>query len=177
MVLVDEARTQLDANGAYLKLLGRRKDAVLGRPVWDFVVDGPVMSPREWAAALAVKTFTGEVELIAADGSRIGVQWGATTEVVSGRRLVLVVALSTSRWGRRFRRSVDEDAPVAGLSRREHEVVRLVAAGNTGPEIAEELRIAPHTVNTHVRNAMTKTGARSRAHLVAKVIGGALTEP
>jgi PAS domain S-box-containing protein len=177
MVLVDDARRHVDANGAYLKLLGRRKDAVLGRPVWDFVADGPVMSRREWAAALAVKSFTGEAVLIAADGSRVGVQWGATTEVVTGRRLVLVVALSTSRWGRRFRRDVDEDAPVAALSKREREIVRLVAAGSTGPEIADELRLAPDTVRTHVRNAMTKTGARSRAHLVAKAIGDALMEP
>jgi DNA-binding CsgD family transcriptional regulator len=57
------------------------------------------------------------------------------------------------------------------LSRREHEIVGLVAAGSTGPEIADELQIAHDTVRTHVRNAMTKLGARSRAHLVAKALG------
>ena len=49
--------------------------------------------------------------------------------------------------------------------------MRLVAQGRTGPEIADELHIAPATVRTHVRNAMGKMGARSRAHLVAKVLG------
>jgi DNA-binding CsgD family transcriptional regulator len=57
--------------------------------------------------------------------------------------------------------------------------VRLVALGMTGREIAAELHIAHHTVRTHLRNAMLKTGARSRAHLVAKALadGLVLTEP
>jgi DNA-binding CsgD family transcriptional regulator len=49
--------------------------------------------------------------------------------------------------------------------------VRHVARGSTGPEIADELSISHDTVRTHVRNAMTKVGARSRAHLVAKALG------
>ena len=55
--------------------------------------------------------------------------------------------------------------------------MRLVALGATGPEIADELRITHDTVRTHVRNAMVKQGARSRAHLVAKALGtGVLVE-
>ena len=50
--------------------------------------------------------------------------------------------------------------------------MRLVALGHTGPEIAGELQIAHDTVRTHVRNAMTTSGARSRAHLVALALGG-----
>jgi DNA-binding CsgD family transcriptional regulator len=90
--------------------------------------------------------------------------------VTSGQRLVLFVALSTSRWGRRFRRKVDADAEPRRLSRRELEIVGLVALGHSGPEIAAELRIAHDTVRTHIRNAMVKAGARSRAHLVAKAL-------
>ena len=40
----------------------------------------------------------------------------------------------------------------------------------TNDEIAAELHISHDTVRTHVRNAMNKVGARSRAHLVAKVL-------
>jgi DNA-binding CsgD family transcriptional regulator len=57
------------------------------------------------------------------------------------------------------------------LSEREREVLRLVAHGRTGPEIADELHISPDTARTHVSNAMTKMGARSRAQLVAKALG------
>lgn len=57
---------------------------------------------------------------------------------------------------------------------REREIIGLVALGNTGPEIADQLQIAHHTVRTHVRNAMVRTDARSRAHLVAKALGNGL---
>lgn len=174
MVLLDDRRIQVDANGAYLELMGYRLNEIVGRPAYRFVVGGPVASVQEWQAALRERRFTGEAELICADGGQVKVQWAATAEVVTGRRLVLFVALSTSRWGRRFRREpVRQEEPQA-LSAREREVVRLVAQGNTGPEIADELRIAHDTVRTHARNAMTKVGARSRAHLVAKALAEGL---
>jgi DNA-binding CsgD family transcriptional regulator len=81
---------------------------------------------------------------------------------------VLFVALSVSRWAGHFRRAAAFAHPPRSLSRREREVVHLVSLGATGPEIADELVISPETVRTHVRNAMEKLGARSRAHLVAK---------
>ena len=112
--------------------------------------------------------------MLALDGSTVSVQWAATAEQVTGHYLVLFVALSTSRWGRRFRRAIAPGAESAALTARELEIVRLVALGRSGPEIADELHISHDTVRTHVRNAMTKTGARSRAQLVAKVIGDGL---
>jgi PAS domain S-box-containing protein len=171
MVLVDEQRRQLDFNGAYLKLLGQSADTLQGRPIFEFVVGGQSATRREWDAALAGRRFNGDAELRRADGSSVAVQWAATAEVVTGRRLVLFVALSTSRWGRTFRRDEPASQEPAPLTPREREVVLLVALGNSGPEIAAELQIAHDTVRTHVRNAMTKVGARSRAHLVAKALG------
>ena len=44
-----------------------------------------------------LRRFTGEAELICADGGHVKIQWAANAEVVTGRRLVLFVALSTSR--------------------------------------------------------------------------------
>ncbi|MEP6955171.1 MAG: LuxR C-terminal-related transcriptional regulator [Solirubrobacteraceae bacterium] len=170
MVLVDERRRHVDANGAYLQLLGYAREDIIGRPIYEFVVGGPLASQQEWAALLGSERETGELELACADGTAVGVQWGATPEVVTGRRLVLFAAMSTSRWGRRFRRSVATDPDAGPLSPRELEIVRLVALGGTGPEIADELLLAHDTVRTHVRNAMTKVGARSRAHLVAKAL-------
>ena len=172
MVLLDERRVQLDFNGAYLKLLGYGSDDLLGRPMYELAPDGPTLSGRQWAALVGEGDFTGERELTRADGSTVTVQWGAHPEAVTGRRLVLLAALSTA--GRRFRRdpvSIDDDAP---LTDREGEIVRLVALGNSSPEIAGELHIAPDTVRTHVRNAMQKVGSRSRAQLVAKAVGEGL---
>jgi PAS domain S-box-containing protein len=174
MVLVDSHRRHVDANGAYLKLLGCKSADLIGRPIHHWVIGGPLASPAEWQRWLASGHFGGQAELRCSDGSVVAVQWAATTEVVSGRRLVLVVALNTSRWGERFRRTVDHEPRPGALSQREREIVRLVSLGSTGPEIADELGIAHQTVRTHVRNAMEKVGARSRAHLVAKALGEGL---
>ena len=171
MVLLDERRIHVDVNGAYLKLLGYPRGRVIGKPISRFVAEQSRLSAEEWASALAVGQTTGEAELICSDGSRAGVQWGATVEVVTGRRLVLVVALSTSRWGGQFRRTTLSERDAGSLSKREQEIVRLIALGSTGPEIADELQIAHDTVRTHVRNSMMKLRARSRAHLVANALG------
>jgi PAS domain S-box-containing protein len=174
MVLVDSSRRLVDVNGAWLKLLGYRREEMIGRPLFKFVVGGPQLSPAEWRELLATHRFTGEGRVRSADGATVAVQYAATTEVVTGRRLVLVVTLTSSRWGGHFRRiTPSQDGPQV-LSAREREIVRLVALGNTGPEIADELRITHDTVRTHVRNAMEKASARSRAHLVAKALGEGL---
>jgi len=62
---------------------------------------------------------------------------------MTGRRLVLLVALSTSRWGRHFRREMPSEPEPGQLSEREREVVRLVAGGQTGPEIATSCTSPP----------------------------------
>jgi PAS domain S-box-containing protein len=171
MALVDHDRLVVEVNGAFVRLVGRRRDEVVGRPVARFVVGAPIFSPAEWQAALASEHFAGDDELTRGDGTVVAVQWDASTEVVTGRRLVLFVALSTSRWGGRFRREPPLDDAPETLTMREREVVQLVAMGATGREIADELQIAHDTVRTHVRNAMMRLGARSRAHLVAKALG------
>jgi DNA-binding CsgD family transcriptional regulator len=171
MALLDVPRRVVDVNGAFLNLLGYARADMIGRPAHRFVVGGPLFSPREWAAKLAVRQFTGEMEVLCADDSSVVVQWGADTEVVTGRRLVLLVVLSSSRWGARFRRSTPPESEPGELSEREREVLQLVAQGQTDAEIADELHISHNTARTHVRNAMTKTGTRSRAHLVAKALG------
>jgi PAS domain S-box-containing protein len=170
MVLLDEQRRNVDVNGAYLKLAGYTRNEVIGRPVWEFVVDGPRATERQWERAIARGELSGQTELVCADGTSVTVQYAGHTEVATGRRLVLFVVLSTSRWGRHSRREPQTGGGET-LSAREREIVRLVAAGQTGPEIAEQLHISHATVRTHVRNAMAKVGARSRAHLVAKALG------
>jgi PAS domain S-box-containing protein len=56
------------------------------------------------------------------------------------------------------------------LSGRERDVVRRVAAGNSTAETAEALGIAEETVQTLVKRAMRKLGARNRTHLVATAL-------
>jgi len=49
-----------------------------------------------------------------------------------------------------------------GLTDREVEVLRLVAAGKSNPEIGEELFISATTVTTHVSNILRKINVANR---------------
>jgi ATP/maltotriose-dependent transcriptional regulator MalT len=55
----------------------------------------------------------------------------------------------------------------AGLTAREAEVLRLVAAGKTNRDIAVELVISEHTVARHLQNMFAKLGVSSRAAATA----------
>jgi predicted ATPase/class 3 adenylate cyclase/DNA-binding NarL/FixJ family response regulator len=55
-----------------------------------------------------------------------------------------------------------EERP-GGLSRRELEVLRLLAAGRTSPEIATELFISTRTAEHHIQSIYTKIGVANRA--------------
>ena len=54
-------------------------------------------------------------------------------------------------------------SPHHGLTPRELEVLRLVAAGRTNAEIAEALFVTRRTVTSHVERIFAKLGVRSRA--------------
>lgn len=56
----------------------------------------------------------------------------------------------------------------AGLTARQLQVVRLVAAGRTNREIAAELYLSVRTVDMHVRNALAALGCRSRVDAVRR---------
>lgn len=53
------------------------------------------------------------------------------------------------------------------LSKREIEVLRLIAEGKTSGKIAEQLFISTNTVDTHRKNIMAKCGVRNIAELVS----------
>ena len=53
----------------------------------------------------------------------------------------------------------------AGLTGSELRVVRLVAAGATNRDAAEQLYLSPHTVSSHLRSAFGKLGINSRVEL------------
>jgi DNA-binding NarL/FixJ family response regulator len=55
----------------------------------------------------------------------------------------------------------------AGLSAREIEVLRLVAAGNSNRQIAQALVLSEKTVANHIANIFAKTGADNRAAATA----------
>jgi DNA-binding NarL/FixJ family response regulator len=89
---------------------------------------------------------------------------------------VLVDALrEVWRGGRYFDRSFAADGTNGNgsaktLSRRESEILTMLAQGLTGEEIAKRLVLSPETVRTHIRNAMEKLDARTRTEAVVKAL-------
>lgn len=71
--------------------------------------------------------------------------------------------------------SLDESLP--SLTRREREVLDLLADGRDASAIASELYISPKTVATHIQHILAKLGVNSRAKAVAHALGARLREP
>jgi DNA-binding NarL/FixJ family response regulator len=63
-----------------------------------------------------------------------------------------------------LRKNTDTEAPV--LTRREKEVIELIAEGMTNNEIAQKLFISVSTVDTHRKNILSKLNAKNTAELV-----------
>jgi len=64
-------------------------------------------------------------------------------------------------------RTATLDEPDHGLTPRELQVLRLVAAGHTNKAIAAELVLSERTVDRHVSNTFAKFGVSSRAAATA----------
>ena len=62
--------------------------------------------------------------------------------------------------------AADEELP-DGLTPREAEVLRLMAAGRTNQEIAADLVVSEGTVKTHINRIFAKAGVRDRGQAVA----------
>ncbi len=63
-----------------------------------------------------------------------------------------------------------DDAAVKrlGISRREYEVLELIAAGHSNQDIADHLFVSTSTVKTHVSNVLAKLDASRRTEAIAR---------
>ena len=69
-----------------------------------------------------------------------------------------------------IRVTTHKDDPDPGLTSRELDILRLMVAGLSNPEIARKLFVSRSTVKFHVSNILVKLGAASRTEAVSMAI-------
>jgi len=96
----------------------------------------------------------------------------AITSVAAGKRYI-----DPSVAQRLALTDVDAKSPAERLSEREFEVFIRLAHGETVQGIAEDLRLAPSTVGTHLYNIKHKLGLSNQSELTLLAIRHGLIEP
>jgi DNA-binding CsgD family transcriptional regulator len=147
----DPARLAREAGAAAdgAQTLGDRYVELLARE--EAAVATAVLGDRKDARQLAARALT-----LASDCGADGV-----AARISGRLRAAGVRLGST---------APRSRPTSGwesLTPTEKLVVEQVAAGRTGPEIAQRLNISPRTVQTHVSHVLTKLGLSHRVELAA----------
>ena len=112
--------------------------------------------PYEMAYA---RMLLGEASRAAGDEDRARLEFDAARSAFE--------QLAAKRDSRRVTVLLSNAPPAGGLSARETEVLRLVAAGKTNKHIAAELSLSEHTISRHLQNIFTKLGVNSRAAATA----------
>jgi DNA-binding NarL/FixJ family response regulator len=93
---------------------------------------------------------------------------GAVRAVASGDAVLspAVTRRLLDQVGRRLPAAVSRDAGLEQLTEREHEVLRMLAAGLSNAEIAQALVVSEATVKSHVSSLLSKLGLRDRVQAV-----------
>ena len=131
--------------------------SLAGSVVGLFVGAGRGVGLAELSVVALVAVYALSVAMVAPHGRKAG-----SVKAASGEKLAPVVGAVGD--------SVTAGCAVAveryGLSRREAEVLDLLARGRDVPYVAEELVISKNTVRTHTKSIFAKTGVHSRQELI-----------
>ncbi|MFI5035641.1 MAG: response regulator [Acidimicrobiales bacterium] len=155
-------------------------------------VNLPGMSGLELARRVAASVADTRVLMVSAyddyayvaEALEIGVG-GYLLKTASARELVDAVravadgvfVLDRAVSGRLSRRSRNDQSSAEALTRRETDVLELLARGRSNKQIAKELQLGLRTVEGHVSNVLAKLGVQSRTEAVAYALGRRLVTP
>jgi non-specific serine/threonine protein kinase len=149
--------------GGALASLAERRESIGGRMAIDRF--GAPHDHALWKRTMArARETLGEEAFLAAHAAGRSLPFAAFVDEL---RALLEDESVLATWAGRGSRSRRPDSLI---SPREHEVLALVAAGRSNPEIADVLFISVHTVKTHVTSLLTKLDADNRAHLASTAV-------
>ena len=175
LLVVDDACRVSEASLAACRLLGLARDEVLERELPDLL--DPAAADRlrgVWAPFHQTGGHAGPFEIAWPNGAT-PIDISVTAAVLPGLHLVVLSPTEIAGGvGAPVPGLAAKPAQAAGLSRgptaRERQILSMLAAGDTDVQIAGKLELSPATVQTHVRNAKAKLGARTRAQAVAMAL-------
>ena len=188
--IVGEARNSAE-------LIGQTQDFEVNLVVIDYTADGfeidvipKVLSKRPDIRFLAITPEQSAQTLV--NALRSGVQSYVKKDCDLGE---ILDAVKDTHLGKKFfcgqiletiqRASIDVNdmdldsftcEPVV-LSERESEIIILIAEGLTNAQIAEQLFLSNHTINTHRKNIMNKLGVKNTAGIVMYAVKTNLVSP
>lgn len=168
MIVTDDERRFVDANPAACLFLRLTQEAICKLRIDDLtpLALRPNIDAR-WAQFLQAAPGAESLrwEFYMPDGTSIAAELSLVLGARPGRHLVIVLISPADELDEPLdrARAPDDDA----LTPREREILMLVARGNTGVQIADQLFLSPATVQTHMVNTLVKLKARNRAHGIA----------
>jgi DNA-binding CsgD family transcriptional regulator len=150
---------------------------------WVHLAGGEPVGGRKLSVPFELEV-SGDWQGAAAEWARRGCPYDAAIAQLGGDTAAVESALATFRRlgakaaGRRARQRLTElrgrtprtrraDADPDGLSRREREVLTLIAAGHSDADIATKLSISRKTVGHHVEAILAKLGVANRTQAAA----------
>lgn len=171
-----------DADSAIRYLRGHKPTVLLldlnmpGRPSLDAIPEMREVSPQTAIVVLTMQTEPA----FAREALQLGVL-GYVLKEAAGEELVQAVRKAAA--GETYlqpalgaRLAAEPREAGDDLSKRETEILRLIALGHTNAEVAEQLYISVRTVETHRSHIQQKLGVSTRAELVRGALSRGLIE-
>ncbi|HKF75638.1 MAG TPA: response regulator transcription factor [Candidatus Dormibacteraeota bacterium] len=146
----------------------------------DMLGSEAVRAIRRRAPGAVVLIFTAHPEHAALEAAREAGAAGMVVKDVTRSDLAEIIGKAARHeplpWGSG---TEDPEATAArlarfGLTRREYDVLRRVALGETNAEIADAICLSRNTVKTYLQSALQKLGARNRVEAIARASEGGL---
>jgi PAS domain S-box-containing protein len=171
VVTVDAGGRVLRVNRSAERMFGRQRPALVGRPLAELVA---APDPRSERGRAIGRLLAGrEPRLL---GRRVRMRGLRDDGASFPAELTLTRTFGAPLRFTGFVRELATPVAVDQLSERELEVLRLAADGNSGPQIAAELRLSPATVKSHFEHIYEKLGLGDRVAAVAYALRAGLID-